>query len=357
MEAIYYSKDECVELILMYGECGRNIKATARAYQQRFPEHNQPSESTILRIVTKFRETGSVGRKKYSQRERPITNEEASIDIVASVEVAPRVSIRQRADAANMSRASVHRILKREKVRPYKCHRVQELHGDDFDRRTAFCGWFMNQEGENPDFPANVMTTDEASFHLSGTVNTQNSRYWSAINPHWIRQDHRQVNPRINVWCGIYKDRLVGPVVIPQRLTGFNYLQVLNDILDPFLEDMPLADLRRFWFQQDGAPPHYAAVVREHLNVLLPDRWIGRGGPVEWPPRSPDLNPLDFFLWGYLKCRVYEDRPETLQELQENIERECANITPATIHAVIREWSARVTQCYVGNGRHFEHLH
>jgi hypothetical protein len=36
-----------------------------------------------------------------------------------------------------------------------------------------------------------------------------------------------------------------------------------------------------------------------------PDRWIGRGGPTAWPPRSPDLDPLDFYLWGHLKSLVY----------------------------------------------------
>ena len=65
-----------------------------------------------------------------------------------------------------------------------------------------------------------------------------------------------------------------------------------------------------FIIQQDGALPHYHLDVRAHLNINLPGRWIGRASHndsplLPWPPRSPDLTPCDFFLWGYIKDRVY----------------------------------------------------
>jgi hypothetical protein len=55
----------------------------------------------------------------------------------------------------------------------------------------------------------------------------------------------------------------------------------------------------------DGAPAHFDRVVRDHLHERFHERWIGRGGPVSWPPRSPDLPPLDLYLWGHLKTVVY----------------------------------------------------
>jgi hypothetical protein len=58
-------------------------------------------------------------------------------------------------------------------------------------------------------------------------------------------------------------------------------------------------------FQQDGAPPHFGNVVRDTLDSEFPGRWIGRTGPIPWPPRSPDLTPPDFFLWGYVKDKVF----------------------------------------------------
>ena len=56
---------------------------------------------------------------------------------------------------------------------------------------------------------------------------------------------------------------------------------------------------------RDGAPSHFSRVARQFLNQHFANKWIGRGGPIAWPARSPDLNPLDFHLWGHLKSTVY----------------------------------------------------
>ncbi|GFT15010.1 uncharacterized protein TNCV_4315971 [Trichonephila clavipes] len=58
------------------------------------------------------------------------------------------------------------------------------------------------------------------------------------------------------------------------------------------------------------------------------DRLISRFGPVNWPPRSSDLTPLDYFLWGYVKSLVYTDKPQTLDHLADNIRRVIADIRP-----------------------------
>jgi hypothetical protein len=55
----------------------------------------------------------------------------------------------------------------------------------------------------------------------------------------------------------------------------------------------------------DGASAHFSRAVRDVLSNTYHDRWIGRGGLTTWSPRSPDLNPLDFYLWKYLRTRVY----------------------------------------------------
>ncbi|PNF43075.1 hypothetical protein B7P43_G02709 [Cryptotermes secundus] len=68
----------------------------------------------------------------------------------------------------------------------------------------------------------------------------------------------------------------------------------------------------RFYLQQDGGPPHYHRDVRAYLDDTLPGPWIGRRGAIEYPPRSPDLTPLDFYLWGTLKDEVYRQKTATL---------------------------------------------
>ncbi|GFW25566.1 hypothetical protein TNCV_1308271 [Trichonephila clavipes] len=61
-----------------------------------------------------------------------------------------------------------------------------------------------------------------------------------------------------------------------------------------------------------------------HIDLLkdtFGDRLISRFGPVNWPPRSCDLTPLDYFLWGYVKSLVYADKPQALDHLEDNIRR------------------------------------
>ena len=72
-------------------------------------------------------------------------------------------------------------------------------------------------------------------------------------------------------------------------------------------------------FQNYGAPSHYTRHVMQHLNDTFPNRWIGRGSTINWPPRSPDLTPLDFCLWGLMKSEVYRKKVDTRDELLVNI--------------------------------------
>jgi hypothetical protein len=56
---------------------------------------------------------------------------------------------------------------------------------------------------------------------------------------------------------------------------------------------------------KDGTPAHFSHAVQDVHNNTYNDQWIGRGGPTQWPPCLPDLNPLDFYLWGHLKTLMY----------------------------------------------------
>ncbi|GFY33207.1 hypothetical protein TNCV_1240581 [Trichonephila clavipes] len=75
------------------------------------------------------------------------------------------------------------------------------------------------------------------------------------------------------------------------------------------------------------------------LKDTFGDRLISRFGPVNWPPRSCDLTPLDYFLWGYVKSLVYADKPQTLDHLEDNIRRVIADIRPQMLEKVIENWT------------------
>jgi len=88
------------------------------------------------------------------------------------------------------------------------------------------------------------------------------------------------------------------------------------------------------------------------LRRLFPQRVISRFGDVPWPPRSPDLSTPDFFLWGYLKSKVYSNRPTDLHALKENIREEIAKLSKETLQTVIRSFLTRVHLCIEEGGGH-----
>ena len=94
------------------------------------------------------------------------------------------------------------------------------------------------------------------------------------------------------------------------------YIDLLEQCVFPQIETFEQETVNKVIFMQDRAPPHSSSFVTDVLNERFPDAWIGRVGPILWPPRSPDLSPLDFFLWGYIKNIVYAEKVRNIQHLQ-----------------------------------------
>ncbi|CAF3410413.1 unnamed protein product [Rotaria socialis] len=107
---------------------------------------------------------------------------------------------------------------------------------------------------------------------------------------------------------------------------------------------------------QDGAPAHYTSNVRNWLEKHFPARWIGRRGAIEWPARSPDLTPTDFFLWGYLKDIVYKSKPRTLCDLKQSIISAFSALDSDLCKKVCESVPERLQRCVDANGHQFEHL-
>ena len=108
------------------------------------------------------------------------------------------------------------------------------------------------------------------------------------------------------------------------------------------------------FFQQDGAPPHWGLRVRQYLDQHFPNQWIGRDGPHVWPPRSPDLTPLDFFLWGYVKDRVYATPVRDVAHLVEKIRAEVGSVTFQMLANTWRELRKRLVLILERQGGHIE---
>jgi hypothetical protein len=108
-------------------------------------------------------------------------------------------------------------------------------------------------------------------------------------------------------------------------------------------------------FQQDGVPPHYLHEVHEYLNTRFAGRWIGRAAPVGLPPRSPDLIPLDIFLWGFVKDRVFvPPLPANVTELRTRITAAVAEVTPEMLRIMWQDIDYRWVVGHIISGSHIE---
>jgi len=177
-------------------------------------------------------------------------------------------------------------------------------------------------------------------------------------NPHETRVNHLLRTYSLKVWCGVLGNRLIGPFVFGNNLTGNTYEAFLRIQLPGVLENIPLMLRSQVHFQHDGAPLNDTRHVRGYLNECFPEHWLGRGGPVAWPPRSPDLIPLDYYLWGHMKTLVYETKFESRAALRDRIfaAAEHIRIHPDNVASATQSLLMRTEKCIANGGGYFEQL-
>ncbi|GFU96462.1 uncharacterized protein TNCV_90351 [Trichonephila clavipes] len=180
--------------------------------------------------------------------------------------------------------------------------------------RRRFIEWAQNEIAIVPDFHKRILFSDDAHFWLNGYVNKQNCRIWSEANPQVYVET--PLHPeKLTVWCALWAGGIIGPYFFKNdeghnvTVNGDRYRAMITNF---FISELNNHDVRELWFQQDGATCHTARATIDLLKDTFGDRLISRFGPVNWPPRSCDLTPLDYFLWGYVKSLVYAESHKRL---------------------------------------------
>lgn len=355
---MYYTNEERRILCFLRIDEGLSYRKIAQRFHLMFPHRPTPCPKGIRKMYQKLRATGSVFNRPKTGRPRTATDERNEVLVIGSVYMNTQQSLREVALETGGSITSVWRILRRHKFHAYGVKLTQELKEEDYGKRLDFCE-SMEQKIRDPNFLKKVCFSDESTFHLTGYVNRHNCRYWCEQNPHEHREAHTQRPQKRNVWAGILGNDIIGPFFIDGNLDGPKYILLLHNQIVPAMrvsaarQNIPWDEVM---FQQDGAPAHYAALVRQYLDLVFPNRWIGRLGPMQWPARSPDLTPLDFFLWGFLKDKVFRTIPLTIQEMENRILDNCRIPDADMFERVRKSFEARLFLCMHEEGKQFEHL-
>jgi len=125
------------------------------------------------------------------------------------------------------------------------------------------------------------------------------------------------------------------------------------EIFNTFLNQLDNEELSVGYFQQDGATSHTSHVSMAEIQSFFGDRVISKG---LWPHRSPDLTSPDYFLCGYLKGRVHQNKPRTIDALKANMTEEIQAVTADVLARTFQNVACRVQSCLDANCGHFQHM-
>lgn len=352
----HYTPAEYANMHYIYGLCNGNANRAASAYREKYPNLRHPDYRVFIRVHNAFMEGRFPGTGIGGASEgRPQRHNAAEVLEIVAEDPGTSISVITR--RTGIPQKSVHRILKRHELYPYHYQRVQTLLPRDAAARVTFCRTMLRKMREDQTYFDKILWSDESTCRKDGFLNLHNLHSWQLENPRLIREDRSQYQLKINLWTGIINGQIIGPFELPAILNADIYLDFLVNTLPGLLEDVPQEIRNEMWLQNDGCPAHYAVRVREHLNTTYPDRWIGRLGPILWPPRSPDLNPLDFFYWGCIKEKVYSEAISSVEELRARIQVAASKIEEAGYaRRIKRSFIRRCRACIAAGGGHFEHL-
>ncbi|GFV32840.1 putative DD41D transposase [Trichonephila clavipes] len=226
------------------------------------------------------------------------------------------------------------------------------IHQNDHQARHRFIEWAQNEIAVVPDFHKRILFSDEAPFWFNCYVNKQNCRIWSEANPQVYVET--PLHPeKLTVWCALWAGGIIGSYFFKNdeghnvTVTDDRYRAMITNFFTPELNNH---DAQELWFQQDGATCHTVRATIDLLKDTFGDRLISHFGPVNWPPRSCDLTPLEYFLWGYVKSLVYADKPQTLDHLEGNIRRVIADIRQQMLEKVIENMTSRLDYIRASRG-------
>ncbi|GFU35820.1 transposable element tc3 transposase [Trichonephila clavipes] len=340
--------------------------------------HSIRVKATSVRIQANFClpwiERNRIVECLFWKRKKNPVSAEAIEEVALQVEedkssnVLASTSVRRVAEALDLPRSTAQKIMQNILRYPYKLQFVQELLPHDFETRHLFSLQCLARLEVDPEWPWNILWTNEAHFHLDGSVNTHNCRIWETDNPHSTLRIPLH-SPKVTVWCGFSASFILGPYFFEElyaggpvtcSITGQRYASLLRNKIIPDLQARQC--LSRIIFMQDGAPPHITRCVTDVIkHHFTEERGISRQFRHLWPFRSSDLNPCDFWLWGHLKQLVSCDQPKTLSDLKDSISQHILNISQNTLRSTVCVcvWEHAILRFQIvaeNDGHHVEHL-
>jgi len=147
----------------------------------------------------------------------------------------------------------------------------------------------------------------------------------------------------------MFRRRIFCPIIFDATIKTAAYMEIFNTTVNQLDDE----ELSIGYFQQDGATSHTSHVSIAEIQSFFGDRVTSKG---LWPRRSPDLTPPDYFLWRYLKGRVYQNKPRTTDALKANITEEIQAVRADVLARTFQNMTRRLQSCLDANDGHLQHM-
>ena len=361
-----FSPEQKIKIVRLWFETKSYVTVRRRLRRECDMEtRDLPCNKLIARFVNHFETTGSVLNTHRGSSGRPASVSKSPETIAAvrnSVIASPKKSLRRRSQQLGLAKTSVRRILCDElKLSSYIISTRHKMTDRDRQKRQVMCQWISNKMERNARWVNRVWFSDEAHFHLNGAVNNHNNTFWGNSPPEEVTEKQLK-GPKVTAFVAYNATHgLLGPYWFEEdgrtiTINGERYREVIREFYADLTDMLTDNQLQQAWFMQDGAPPHTARESIECLKELFNARLMSLGTAHEWAPHSPDLNPLDFWLWGAAKDTVYAGKPKTLVQLKQNVERYLHQVGPETLTKVAESFQARIKACLNRGGAHIENV-
>ena len=146
-----YSLQERFDILETYLSCNKHQWESVREYRRRFPERNCPSRKTFVSIAEKCRVHKSLMDRKRKKRHPKLTPDQ-QLDVLLYFQEFPKSSLRKAELALRIPRSSINKVLKDNKLKPFKVLPTQKLLPQDYEKRIRFCESMLQMNEEDHPF-------------------------------------------------------------------------------------------------------------------------------------------------------------------------------------------------------------
>ena len=334
----------------------------AKMFLREFPLKNW-SLPGLKRLIKIIDATGSSDRMVGSGRPRSArtdANIAAVEELILSQESQPGThsSMREIARDVGLSVSTVHSIVHKDlDLKCLKKRHAQQLTESNMLTRLVRSKQLLREYSQ--EMVHFIWFTDEKLFTVEAPSNAQNNRLYvnkltkkRQVPAVRLLTTRSTFSKSVMVSVGVSSLGATELIFVEPgaKINGAYYRDVLlTHNLLPAIKELS-GDF--FIFQQDSAPAHRAHDTMAMLQRETP-AFIA---PTLWPPNSPDLNPVDYKIWGVLQERVYRERIHDVENLKRRLVEEWARFDQSIIDEAIKQWRQRLRACVRAEGGHFEHL-